>query len=376
MAARTKNGKYPVDRYLQLLRASNRSEKTIEGYRKVIKSYAQFLNVPLDEIHLHLSVDNLLKYSDSRKALSPAGLKTNLSILHRYFHLNGVVFDELEFNAMRPKVVKEYNDKPLEISTLIKMMDLTDAHGKALLTFLVSTGCRADETCNLLMSDVNGDVVTIRNEIAKGNRGGEVYLTSEAREMMDLWLKERDERIALANKQTKGLIKCGASPRPVNDQRLFAISYTSMQKWFSRLYAKVDGEKGKYAHDKITVHSCRKYFRTTAARTLHPDLVTNLLRQTGYLDNVYVRISPEQKRKEFHEGEAALYLTRADHRIQGSKLHDLQLHNEELQKRLEQMEAAMLERSSSLNKIEMEDYSSEDIQKAIAVLKAMQKTKS
>jgi len=357
--------KYTVDGYCTILRAAKRSESTVQGYRKILKSYADFLKVPLEEVHNHLSVSNLLKYADSRKTFvidpskpkfpnakkkstpsanirigcSPSGIRSNLSILHRYFALNGVKFDELEYNAVKhPREREEGTEKPLELSSLQKMMDLTDPHGKAIISFLISTGCRAGEVCKLLLSDVNGDVVTIRNEIAKGKHGGKVYLTAEAREYLDLWLKDRDDYMRIADARTKPFVKKGtAPPRPVNDQRLFVSSYTSLHGIFSRLYDKVDGEKGKY-HAMCTIHSCRKYFRTNAARSMHPDLVTNLMRQTGYLDNIYVRVPEEQKREEFHKGEAALYITRADHRVQGSKLDDLQRLNTSLMDRLQQLE--------------------------------------
>lgn len=333
--------KYTVEDYLNMLLLAKRSNKTIEGYRKVLKSFADFIGVPLNEIHHHLSVSNLLKYAHSRKGKSDAGTKTNLSILHRYFEINGVEFDQLQYNAVKHKVVKEHNDKPLELETLQKMMDLTDPHGRALLSFLISTGCRAGETADLLLSDVIGDVVTIRNEIAKGGHGGKVYLTGEAREYLDIWLRERDEYILIADARMKGL--CGkknphpADPRPKNDQRLFAISYTSMHRIFSRLYRKVDGSRGKY-HAECTIHSCRKYFRTHAAQTMHPDLVTGLMRQTGYLDSTYVRMTDEEKRSQFHAGEAALYITRADHRIQTSQLDTLKRENQELRETLQRIE--------------------------------------
>lgn len=324
--------KYSVQDYLAILKAAKRSDKTITGYRKVLQSYAKFLNVPLDEVHYHLSVSNLLKYAGSRNGKSDTGTKTNLSVLHRYFHLNGVVFDELQFNAMKPKVIKEQNDKPLELETLQKMMDLTDPHGRALLSFLVSTGCRAGETCQILLSDVKGDVVTIRNEIAKGGHGGKVFLTAEAREYLDLWLADRDDYIRIADARIGGLKKTGGT-RPKKDERLFATAYTGMHKIFSRLYAKVDGEKGKY-HDSCTIHSCRKYFRTHAAQAMHPDLVTGLMRQTGYLDSTYVRMNEDEKYRQFKAGESALYITRADHRVQSGKLAELEMKYKTLQEQV------------------------------------------
>lgn len=319
-----------------MLRLSKRSEATITGYYKVFQSYAKFLKIPLDEVHHHLSVSNLLKYAGSRNGKSDNGNKTNLNVLRWYFSQNGIVFDELEYNATNPKVTKEQNDKPLELATLQKMMDLTDPHGRAILSFLISTGCRAGETCKILLSDVDGDVVTIRNEIAKGGHGGKVYLTAEAREYLDLWLADRDEYIRISDKRMKGLLKAGAHHRPQKDERLFATAYTGLNAIFSRLYAKVDGEQGKY-HAMCTIHSCRKYFRTHAAQTMHPDLVTGLMRQTGYLDSTYVRMTDEEKRAQFHAGEAALYITRADHRIQGSKLDALQRDNQQLRDQLNEM---------------------------------------
>ena len=216
------------------------------------------------------------------------------------------------------------------------MMDLTDVHGRALLSFLVSTGCRASETSEILLSDVDGDVVTIKNEIAKGAHGGKVYLTSEAREYLDLWFKERADYIRIADARVKGLKKTGGT-RPKQDNRLFCCSYTSLHRIFSRLYEKVDGQQGKY-HAMCTIHSCRKFFRTHAATTMHTDLVTGLLRQTGYLDSTYVRMSDAEKYQQFKAGEASLYLTRADHRVQSSKLDQLQRENAVLLERLQQVE--------------------------------------
>jgi integrase len=289
--------------------------------------------------------------------------------------VNGVEFDELEKNVVMVRVSQEREDKPLTTELLQLMMDQGTIHGRALISFLVSTGCRAGETSNLLLSDVGriengrfvpditGEVVQVRNEIAKGRKGGLVFLTSEAREYLTVWLKDRARYIADADERTKKLftLKGGKkhertprkdigipAKRPANDQRLFACSYATLDKTFNRMYKAADGERG-ITGNKITAHGCRAYFRTHAVKGMSIDLAEGILRHTGYLNAEYFRMAPEERYKQFREGEASLYLTRADHRIQTGKLSELERHNQQLQ-----AQVAELQRMQEL-KVKIED---------------------
>jgi integrase len=318
---------YSITQYLKMLKLGKRAPSTIQLYEKVFRHYAVFLNVPVENVHHHLLPENLIKYSESRPGKSSRTTQLYLSILHRYFEINGVKFDPLELNVVRAQGIEESDDKPLELEVLQKMMDLTSIHGKAILSTLISTGMRRQECSRLLLSDLNGDTIKIPNGIAKGGRGGTVYLTSEAREYLDLWLKKRDLYIRQAAQ------KRYSQYRPKDDQRLFACSDATMRDIFARLYQKVDGEKGKY-RDRCTLHSCRRYFRTHAVKTMPLDLVEKILRHTGYLTGSYVRISDEEARRVFHEGENILYLTRSDHRVTTSALDTLKRENAELRESL------------------------------------------
>lgn len=403
-----------VDQYLNLLKTAKRSDVTIRGYRHVLSHYAKFLGIPLEELHNNLNVDDLVKYAAHLGTYRrESGCKTALIIIHRYMELNGVVFDELEYNAVRVSVTEERTDKPLTLDILQKMIDQGTPHTRALITFLVSTGCRAGETSKILLSDVgkiehgrfipdiNGDVVQVRNEIAKRKKGGLVFLTAEAREYLTIWLKDRERFIRDADKRTSQLFTASTRhervprkdegkriTRPENDQRLFACSYGTIDKAFVKLYMKVDGERttgNKFQKAKITAHSCRAFFRTNAAKTMGIDLTEGILRHSGYLNQSYVRMTPEDRYTQFHEGEAALFVTRADHRIQAGKLDVLTKNNKELQERLTAMEQAMIDRKqivTTLDKIATPDAMSEawknlqdDIEKMkaeIATLKGKQ----
>jgi integrase len=323
---------YSVDDYLEMLVLAKRSRMTVKRYRGVFRSFAQFLEVPVDEVHNHLSAENLIKYAVSRKDKSERGTQNALSILHRYMQINGVQFDVMQKNIFTLRCTEERDDKPLELQTLQRMMDLGSIQAKAIISTLISTGMRAGECSQLLLSDLNGDTITIPNKIAKSGRGGKVYLTTEAQEFIGLWLKERDQHIRRTTISTRNMFKEARK----DDQRLFACSYNSIQQVFSRLYMKVDGEQGKY-RAKCTPHSTRRYFRTHAVRSMPLDTVEKILRHSGYLTDAYVRISDEEVRKQFHAGEASLYITRKDHRIAQSEIDTLRRERDEQAVRISEL---------------------------------------
>jgi integrase len=295
------------------LRQAKRSEKTVSLYSSILSSFAGYARVSVEDLHNHLDPDTLIKYAEVLHTLADRTRRVHLGVIQRFYTLNGIRFDELEINVLKPRGIDNQDDKPLDLATLQKMMDLADVHGKAILSTLISTGMRAGECCQLLVSDVNGDTITIRNEIAKGKRGGTVYLTKEAQEYLALWMRDRDRYMKRA--KTKNY----SQGRAKDDKRLFGISYPTMRRIFMRLYDLVDGERGRY-WSKCTIHSCRKYFRTHAVRSMSLDLVEKILRHQGYLASSYVRISDEDARSQFHAGEASLYITRRDQRTTDSTI--------------------------------------------------------
>ena len=195
-------------------------------------------------------------------------------------------------------------------------------------------------------------MIKIPHKIAKGRvkngkktGGGYVFLNAEARQYLTIWLKERDAYIAIADRRSSKL-RSGPKPkdgeedtrphvtRPANDQRIFAISYTSMHRIWDRLYNRVDGEPGTY-RARCTLHSCRRFFRTNAVKTMSLDLVEKIMRHSGYLGQ-YIQIADMEK--QFHDGETALYITRADHRITSGKMAEMERKYQDQQKTIERLE--------------------------------------
>jgi integrase len=361
--------KLSVKDYLDKLRMAKKSPQTIKGYAKVFKSFSEATGIPCDDLHLHLSADKLAKYAFDRieAGKSAAGTQTNIRILSRFYKLNGIVIDGLDLEIIKnpgEQTGDEEEDdggKALTLDMLQKMQDKGTEHSRSLLSFLISTGARAGETSKLLLSDIGrlengkfiqditGTVRNIRHAIAKGKvkngkktGGGFVFFTREAREFLTIWLQVRDAHIKEADEMVKGL-KSGEKPedgekdtresvtRPANDQRIFAISYSSMQRKFNTLYKKVDADnKGKYGYN-VTLHSTRAYFRTHAVKTMSLDLVEKILRHSGYLTTEYVKIADMEK--QFHDGEHALYI-RGEQHINAGELDTLRAEKAVMQKQL------------------------------------------
>jgi integrase len=293
---------YSVSQYLKRLTLAKRSKITIKHYGERLKYFADFLKVPPEDLHSYLTKENLIDYAEHIQTLAPSTRQVVLSILLRFYEINGMRnFDELEIAILKPRNYDEPHDKPLTADILRRMMEIANPRERAVIAVLVSTGMRAGELCAIRPDDVEEDTVHIRPEVTN-QRGRIAYLTSEAREVLDLWLSLREDY-----KNSTGN-KYYSRGRTGEDLRLFCSSYSGMKKTWLKLYNRVDGERGKHGA-RCTMHSCRKYFRTYAVRTMDLDLVEMIMGHEGYQTRAYRRIPAEEARKRFHEGEHALYIT-------------------------------------------------------------------
>ena len=319
---------------LQKWRAG-RSQKTLRGYESIIKSFADYLEVPYEQLSIdHLTSKNLMNYKDHRSNYSKRGTTLNLTVLHHFFKRNKVFLDEGDVEVVRGNGKKgESNWKPLTRKMLQDMLAAGNDHSRSVISFYISTGCRGMEASLLklqdigvlvdgqFVSDLNGSVVRIPNAIAKRGNGGFVFLTKEARGYMTKWLAIRSDYIIQVKNKNKALIKkSGAGKFPKKDDRIFCQSYGSQMFMFRRLYEHLQGSTkitGKIIHHKsktgevmeysqITLHSCRRYFSTYGSKGAGRDVIEFIMRHTGYLQGSYWAEHIEEVEREFHKGEQFL----------------------------------------------------------------------
>jgi len=167
-------------------------------------------------------------------------------------------------------------------------------HGKAMALFLLSTGARIKESCQVKMNDINLDAdppeVNIREEYTKGKVGGRVmWFSYEARDAIIEWHKSR------LFKEKPGRVGS-------YDMKLvFNFTSVSFTRMWNRALKRADGKRVPAVlakRDPSTknrvrvyhVHTLRKFFSTKMRIARVPSNVVDAwMGHQGYLAAAYDR---------------------------------------------------------------------------------------
>ena len=193
-----------ADEYLGWLQLeANRSPNTVRAYQAEIKKLLGFLAE-----HGHSLDAAQLRHEDLRayqrhlaeRLKSPASRARALVAIRswlRWIAREGLVEKDLSNGITLPKLEQRL-PKPIDPDELTRLLNalphetLLEKRDRALVQFLVSTGCRISEALALDRTDFprsgNRLVVT-----GKGSKQRSVYLTADAREAIDDYLIARDD---------------------------------------------------------------------------------------------------------------------------------------------------------------------------------------
>ena len=201
--------------FLDAKRIEGRSEKTLERYRYILSRYREADNTPVQDMTVH----NLRQYlSDEKKrGISDSTLKGYREIFSSFF---GWIFREGLINKnpsanlntikCRKEVRMPYSDVDIE-----KLKEAcTGVRDKAIITFLLATGCRISEVCGLDRSDVDFRSLEC-TVLGKGNKERTVYLDSVAAMQLQNYLSTRNDngRALFVGKGTERLRPGGIRKR-------------------------------------------------------------------------------------------------------------------------------------------------------------------
>jgi len=211
---------------------------------------------------------------------------------------------------------------------LRKILVHADVKGRALFLFLASSGIRIGEALKLRLEDVNLNVdpptVTVRGQYTKAGDTYITFISSEAREALEQWLRVRESYIRSAANRGRGLGKT----KRVQDPRLFPFSHAvAEQMWYTAIEKAglnmKDEATGRY---KLHVHMLRKWFLSQAKIAAPENIVEAWAGHSGYLDDAYRRYTRQQLAELYRKAEPYLLIHVPEdvHELQTKTQKDIQ----------------------------------------------------
>jgi integrase len=216
----------------------------------------------------------------------------------------------------------------LSREVLRRVLAHADVKGRALFLLLASSGVRIGEALQLKLEDVDLSVdpptVTVRGEYTKSGDAYTTFMSSEAKEALEQWLRVRESYIQSAANRGRGL----GRTKHVEDPRLFPFSVSvAEQMWYTAIEKaglnSRDPSTGRY---RLRIHMLRKWFISQAKLAAPENIVEAWAGHSGYLDEAYRRYTRQQLAEYYRKAEPYLliHVPSDVHELQTKTQRDIQ----------------------------------------------------
>ena len=224
-----------VEAFLAAKRIDGCRPKTIKGYRERLKLFMTQCSKPVQQI----TTDDLreyLAYLVDERHLMDNSVQAHINTLRSFFSWL-VDEDNIRKSPMRKikslKIDKLRSRHPLTAEQLELVRDGCRGYKeKALVEFLVSSGCRVSEVVGLRVDDIDWRDRKCK-VIGKGNKERTVYFSVRAKLMLQLYIAERRGGEAL-------FASSRAPYEPLTDR--------GIEKMISKLGKRIGMERPLYPH--------------------------------------------------------------------------------------------------------------------------------
>jgi integrase len=249
--------------------------------------------------------EDLLSYTTAQANRPPIPAKAAIAGVKEWLGFHGLELTQRELKQLANKRPKGKTGRTAEIDIDVPMLKriLThmDAKGRALVLVLASSGMRIGEALTVKLDDVrineNPAEIVVRGETSKTGDQRTVFISTEAREAVQEWLKVRADYLAAAAGKNTGLLRNGQSgEKATEDDRLFPFTDNNVREiWRNTLRrAQLLTKDNGTGLIQMRIHGLRKFFRSQLALSCPVDIVEALMGHEGYLTEAYRRFSKKQ----------------------------------------------------------------------------------
>lgn len=293
------------------------SQSTVSTYKWALQKFLQSIYGPgeLDqqaETYFTGSrnyEDDLRTFFSSIKASPPKTVSLVLAAVRTFLMENDVELPAIFWRRLRGRkkgtraLTLDKVPSNIEFRRILSHMPI---HGRALYLALESSGMRIGEALKLNVDDINLDsdpvTIQIRGEYTKTGNRRLAFISTEAKETLEEWLKIRGQYIVSAVGKSHKYAKRSVDTRlfPFENATAYVVWKNALRK--ARFLEKDPSTNRHTVHP----HVLRKFFRTKMGSMIPVDVVEALMGHEGYLTEVYRRYSVEELAMFYKQGEPAL----------------------------------------------------------------------
>jgi integrase len=333
-----------------------------------------------EEIDVYELLSSFVQYLQNETAnhedLSPRSIAVYIAAARSYFNANKIPIlpDHFKHQVTMPSIYHE-GEEPINANDIKNILQHTDNRRlKTYLLVLASGGMRATEAlaireCDIDFSGINfadpndtanPATIKIRAKYSKTKRERRVFISNEAARYLHDWIEwiyrdktpERGPNThqPLRNRQrTKDdlIFASHANQKNRSDghpRGLYGRLLWDFQRVLNRAHLSSRKENGVYKRRKVTLHSFRRFVKTTIADQTNSDYSEYLL---GHVVSPYYRNKPEELKRIYKE-KCMKYLTFLDYptleatgRSYEAKLKEAEKENELLKGRVQHLEVTI-----------------------------------
>lgn len=182
-----------IKHYLGAKRIDGLSPRTLANYKYTLEMFSSRINKSASRITTD-DIRGYITYLSDTRNLAETSLQTHINTLRAFFgwlHMEEKIKKNPMLKIRSLKLDKKNARQALSVEELERMRDACKTYReKALVEFLVSTGCRLSEVAQLTLRDLNFGERTV-SVIGKGDKERVVYFSVRARLMLQEYAKER-----------------------------------------------------------------------------------------------------------------------------------------------------------------------------------------
>jgi integrase len=306
------------------------NESTAGGYSSAIYSFIDFIygkqrkgkRVTAEEKEQYEKlVDRYLKekrkypedmagFVISLQSRPPLSAKQTFNSVKEFFNHYDLELPAKDLKFIRNKLPKgsvRTIEKDMDTDTIRTIIQHLDVKGRALVLVLASSGMRINEALTVALEDIDFNykpaLITIRGENSKTGNNRITFISEEAKQAVNEWLKVRSEYIRTSTKRNNGLVKSGRGHEKtgVDDGRLFPFSdQNASALWDNALEKAEILSRDKTTNRKqLHYHQLRKFFISQLSLLISKEVAETLAGHNGYLTGSYRRYTKKQLSDEY-----------------------------------------------------------------------------